>query len=94
MLHGTLGSSGTRVAAAGARIVSAAPAIAHAAPLIGALCEPWQTIPLGARVIVAADAFDTLGALDELRRSARFDPDVVTALAAVCETSTVPFVVA
>ena len=94
MLHGTLGSSSTEVASAGARIVAAAPAIAHAAPLIGALVEPWQTAPLGARVIAAADAFDTLGGLDALRSSARFDPDVVKALAAVCETNAVPFVVA
>ena len=69
MLHGTLGTSAAEVAAAGQRIVAAAPAIAHAAPLIGALVEPWETIPLGARVIAAADAFDTLGDLAELRRS-------------------------
>ena len=45
-------------------------------------------------MIAAADAFDTLGDLAELRRSPRFDPDVVTALAAVCDANSVPFVVA
>ena len=45
-------------------------------------------------MIAAADAFDTLGGLDALQGNARFDPQVVTALAAVCETNAVPFVVA
>ena len=100
MLHGTLGSSSREVAAAGERIVGAAPAIAHAAPLIGALHEPWQTIPLGARIIAVADAFDSLcaarphtDALTELQRSSQFDPDVVTAFAASCPV-TAPFIVA
>ena len=77
MLHGTLGVSDREVAAAGARVVASAPAIAHAAPLIGALHEPWQTIPVGARIIAVADAYDTVSAarghdaaLAEIRRPA------------------------
>ena len=100
MLQGTLGVSDREVAAAGARVVASAPAIAHAAPLIGALHEPWQTIPVGARIIAVADAYDTVSAarghdeaLAEVRRSPRFDPDVLVAFAAICRPSAAPFIV-
>jgi len=100
MLQGSLGVSDREVAAAGARVVASAPAIAHAAPLIGALHEPWQTIPVGARIIAVADAYDTVSAarghdaaLAEVRRSPRFDPDVLVAFAAICRPSAAPFIV-
>ena len=101
MLHGTLRVSPREVAAAGERVVGSAPAIAHAAPLIGAMHEPWETIPVGARIIAVADAFDALAAshghteaLAELGRSTQFDPAVVAAFVATGRTSPVPFVVA
>jgi HD-GYP domain-containing protein (c-di-GMP phosphodiesterase class II) len=101
MLQGTSGVSAREVAAAGARVVAAAPAIAHAAPLIDALHEPWQVAPLGARIVAVADAYDTVcaarghdAALTEVRRSPRFDPDVLVAFAAICGPSAVPFIVA
>jgi two-component system cell cycle response regulator len=98
------GASDRDIALAGERIIAAAPALAHAARVVGTLHEHWngsgypdrlvgEAIPLGARIVAVADAFDVLtaraaishaDALDELRRDAgtRFDPSVVEALAA------------
>jgi diguanylate cyclase (GGDEF)-like protein len=90
----------------GAHILAAAPAIARVAPLVRASHERWdgrgypdglagEAIPLGARVILACDAFDAMTsprpyhlprthdeALAELQRCAgtQLDPDVVRAL--------------
>jgi diguanylate cyclase (GGDEF)-like protein len=101
MLTGTLGVADREIAAAGARVVASAPAIAHAAPLIASLHEPWQAAPLGTRIVAVADAYDTVrvargheAALAEVRRSPRFDPDVLTAFAAVCRPNAAPFIVA
>ena len=96
-------------ACAGERIIAAAPALAHIARLVRHSHERWdgagypdglagEAIPLGARIIAVADAYETLTgpqpyrppvdpalALRELRRHAgtQFDPAVVAALAAV-----------
>jgi two-component system cell cycle response regulator len=101
-------SSGRDVALAGERIVAAAPALAPAAHILGTLHERWdgtgfpdglagEDIPLGARIVAVADAFDTLTAdrpaaecLSELQRGAgtQFDPAIVAAFTATA----VPFV--
>jgi len=96
-------------AAAGARIVGHAGPLASLEPLIRHHHEWWsgdgypdglagQAIPLGARIVAVADAFDTMttdrpyrgrrgqgDALAELRRCAgrQFDPAAVAALAGV-----------
>jgi diguanylate cyclase (GGDEF)-like protein len=95
----------------GERILSSAPALAVPATIVRCTHERFDgagypdglvgdTIPLGARIIAAADAFtamvsdrpyatvrDTAGAVAELRRhaGAQFDPIVVEAVAAVVE---------
>jgi two-component system cell cycle response regulator len=92
----------------GERIVAAAPALTRVAMLVRASHERWdgagypdglagEDIPLGARIVAVADAFDAMtsprpysvarsesAALDELRRCAgtQFDPAVVDAFAA------------
>jgi HD-GYP domain-containing protein (c-di-GMP phosphodiesterase class II) len=89
----------------GERIISAAPALLRVAMLVRHSHERWDgggypdglagaEIPLGARIVAVADAFDAMtsprpyslprtpeAALDELRRCAgsQFDPDVVEA---------------
>jgi two-component system cell cycle response regulator len=91
----------------GERIIAAAPALAHVARLVRNSQERWdgagypdglvgEAIPLGARIVAVADAFETMTtpqpyrtaasdglALAELRRCAgsQFDPAVVKALA-------------
>ena len=93
----------------GERIVAAAPALVPVARLVRACHERWdgtgypdklaeQEIPVGARVVSVADAFDAMtserpysaavtpaSALEELRRNAgtQFDPVVVEAFCAV-----------
>jgi two-component system cell cycle response regulator len=92
----------------GERIVGAAPALTRVAALVRSSHERWdgtgypdglagEDIPLGARIVAAADAFDAMtsprpysearspeAALDELRRCAgrQFDPAVVDAFVA------------
>ena len=92
----------------GERIISAAPALAPVAEIVRASHERWdgdgypdrlarQAIPLGARIVAVADAFDAMtslrpygsprppaAALAELRRCAgsQFDPVVVEAFCA------------
>jgi diguanylate cyclase (GGDEF)-like protein len=92
----------------GERIVAAAPALGRVARLVRSSHERWdgagypdglaaEEIPLGARIVAVADAFDAMTsrrpyslprapevALEELRRCAgtQFDPDVVDAFAA------------
>jgi HD-GYP domain-containing protein (c-di-GMP phosphodiesterase class II) len=89
----------------GERIIAAAPALTHVAALVRSSHERWdgtgypdglaaERIPLGARVVAVADAFDAMlsprpysdagtpeAALAELRRCAgtQFDPAVVAA---------------
>jgi two-component system cell cycle response regulator len=109
MLPAESGASHREIALAGERIISAAPALAHAARLVGALHEHWDgtghpdglagdAIPLGARIVAVADAYDDLTAsralthvqaLEELRRGAgnRFDPTVVEALTDATRTT-------
>jgi diguanylate cyclase (GGDEF)-like protein len=91
----------------GERIVGAAPALGRIAMLVRSSHERWdgdgypdglagEDIPLGARIVAVADAFDAMtsqrpyslprppeAALEELRRCAgtQFDPDVVEAFA-------------
>ena len=59
------------IALAGERIIAAAPALAHAARVVGTLHEHWdgsgypdglagEAIPLGARIVAVADAYDAL----------------------------------
>jgi diguanylate cyclase (GGDEF)-like protein len=93
----------------GERIVLAAPALAHVAKLVRATHERWDgagypdglaadAVPLGARVVAVADAYDAMTserpyaasrtaheALEELRHCAgsQFDPAVVEAFRAV-----------
>jgi diguanylate cyclase (GGDEF)-like protein len=95
---------------AGERIIAAAPALAPVARLVRSSHERWDgagypdglagpAIPLGARIVAVADAFDAMTsdrpyraaipharALTELRRCAgtQFDPAVVEAFIAVC----------
>ncbi|HET6548447.1 MAG TPA: GGDEF domain-containing protein [Solirubrobacter sp.] len=71
---GTLAEGGAR---AGARIVGAAPSLAATARLIGAINEPWESIPLGARIVAAA-AFTA--AHPGAGLDSRFDPAVAAAL--------------
>jgi two-component system cell cycle response regulator len=92
----------------GERILGAAPALARVAPLVRSTHERWDglgypdglagtDIPLGARIVAVADAYDAMVserpyaaarshacALYELRRCAgsQFDPDVVEAYCA------------
>ncbi len=91
----------------GERIIAAAPALTRVAALVRASHERWDgagypdglsgpDIPLGARIVAVADAFDAMtsprpysepctpeAALEELRRCAgtQFDPGVVAAFA-------------
>jgi two-component system cell cycle response regulator len=100
---------------AGERILSAAPALTQVARLVRASHERWDgagypdllvgdAIPLGARIVAVADAFDAMtsdrpyrtalpdsDALAELRRCAgtQFDPAVVDAFCAACARSAV-----
>jgi diguanylate cyclase (GGDEF)-like protein len=93
----------------GERILSAAPALSAVAPMVRATHERWDgtgypdrlrgpAIPLGARIVFVADAFDAMtrdrphragksidDAMDELRLAAgaQFDPRVVGALEAI-----------
>jgi len=93
----------------GERIVRRAPALERVARLVGASHERWDgsgypmglsgtDIPLGARIVAACDAYDSMvsiqpyresrsadDALAELQRCAgtQFDPDVVDALVAL-----------
>lgn len=102
--------------ATGAGIVEKGPALRPLAPMIRAHHERWdgagypdalsgQAIPLGARIIAAADAYvamtsgrpyrparDGTPALDELRRHAgtQLDPAVVTALERTLATGSSP----
>jgi len=102
--------------ATGAGIVEKAPALRPLAPMIRAHHERWdgagypdalsgQAIPLGARIIAAADAYvamtsgrpyrparDGTSALDELRRHAgtQLDPAVVAALERTLATGSSP----
>jgi len=97
----------------GERILAAAPALSHEAALVRSSHERWdgagypdglsgEGIPLGSRIIFAADAFDTLTsarpygaavssdeALAELHRCAnsQFDPAVVDAVEAAVRVS-------
>jgi diguanylate cyclase (GGDEF)-like protein len=102
------GASSREIAVAGERIIAAAPALAHAARVVGTLHEHWDgtaypeglagdDIPLGARIVAVADAYDAVissgavthaQALEELRREAgtRFDPAVIEALADATRT--------
>jgi diguanylate cyclase (GGDEF)-like protein len=103
---------------AGERIISAAPALTPVARLVRSSHERWDgagypdrlagdSIPLGARIIAVADAFDAMTsgrpyraatthqeALAELQRCAgtQFDPAVVAAFVATASTAAVPFV--
>jgi diguanylate cyclase (GGDEF)-like protein len=98
-------------AGVGERIIAAAPALGHLALLVRHCHERWdgagypdglsgEEIPLGARIIAVADAYETLTtvqpyraaadpavAVRELRRNAgrQFDPAVVAALVAVLD---------
>jgi diguanylate cyclase (GGDEF)-like protein len=102
----------------GERIISAAPALTVVARLVRSSHERWdgtgypdalagESIPLGARTIAVADAFDAMTsdrpyraaiahaeALHELERCAgtQFDPRVVEAFVATVRARTVPFV--
>jgi two-component system cell cycle response regulator len=95
----------------GERILSACPALSDAGPLVRASHERWdgrgypdglagRDIPLGARILAVADAFDAIvtercyspsqtvaEALDELRRCAgtQFDPAVVREFVALVD---------
>ena len=97
----------------GQRILAAAPALSRVAELVRSSHERWdgegypdglagEAIPLASRIILAADAFDTMtsarpyqaavsaaAALAELHRCAgsQFDPAVITALDAAVRTS-------
>jgi diguanylate cyclase (GGDEF)-like protein len=103
---------------AGERIISAAPALGPVARLVRSSHERWDgtgypdglagdAIPLGARIIAVADAFDAMtsrrpyraaishiDALAELERCAgtQFDPAVVAAFVATASSAAVPFV--
>lgn len=92
--------------AIGERIINAAPDLAYVAPLVRSSHEHYdgtgypdglagRAIPVGARIIAACDAFDSLttdtphkpailppAALKEIQRDTgtRFDPEVITAL--------------
>jgi HD-GYP domain-containing protein (c-di-GMP phosphodiesterase class II) len=94
---------------AGERILASAPALSNVASLVRSSHERWdgggypdalggEAIPLGARIVAVADAFDAMTsdrpyraavshaeALAELRRCAgtQFDPAVVDAFCAV-----------
>jgi len=100
----------------GERIVSAAPALSRVATLVRASHERWdgagypdglagEAIPLGARIVAVADAFDAMTAarpystprtpheaLEELRRcaGAQFDPAVVVAFCEAWANARVP----
>jgi len=97
-------------------IVSAAPALSRVATLVRASHERWdgagypdglagEAIPLGARIVAVADAFDAMTAarpystprtpheaLEELRRcaGAQFDPAVVVAFCEAWANARVP----
>jgi two-component system, cell cycle response regulator len=101
---------------AGERILSAAPALTQVARLVRSSHERWdgtgypdalagEAIPLGARIVAVADAFDAMTsdrpyrraiphaeALAELRRCAgsQFDAAVVEAFCAVCAQQSAP----
>jgi diguanylate cyclase (GGDEF)-like protein len=103
---------------AGERIISAAPALTAVARLVRSSHERWdgagypdglagESIPLGARIVAVADAFDAMTsgrpyraaishaeALAELERCAgtQFDPTVVAAFVATASVTAVPFV--
>ncbi len=103
---------------AGERIISAAPALTPVARLVRSSHERWdgagypdqlagESIPLGARIVAVADAFDAMTsgrpyraaitheeALAELQRCAgtQFDPTVVAAFTATASSAAVPFV--
>jgi diguanylate cyclase (GGDEF)-like protein len=103
---------------AGERIISAAPALTPVARLVRSSHERWdgagypdqlaeESIPLGARIVAVADAFDAMTsgrpyraaitheeALAELHRCAgtQFDPTVVAAFTATASAGAVPFV--
>ena len=100
----------------GERIILAAPALARVAALVRASHERWdgagypdalagEAIPLGARIVAVADAFDAMtaarpyheprepeAALEELRACAgtQFDPAVVEAFTAAWRAVGVP----
>jgi diguanylate cyclase (GGDEF)-like protein/putative nucleotidyltransferase with HDIG domain len=100
----------------GERIVAAAPALSRVATLVRASHERWdgagypdglagEDIPLGARIVAVADAFDAMtaqrpygtprtadDALDELRRCSgtQFDPAVVAAFCVAWERRALP----
>jgi two-component system cell cycle response regulator len=102
----------------GERIISAAPALTAVARLVRSSHERFdgagypdglagESIPLGARIVAVADAFDAMTsdrpyraaithaeALDELQRCAgtQFDPQVVDAFIATARSKSVPFV--
>jgi len=104
--------------AGGERIISAAPALTAVARLVRSSHERWdgagypdglagESIPLGARIVAVADAFDAMTsgrpyraaishaeALAELERCAgtQFDPTVVAAFVATASVTAVPFV--
>jgi HD-GYP domain-containing protein (c-di-GMP phosphodiesterase class II) len=103
---------------AGERIIAAAPALTAVSRLVRSTHERWdgagypdglagEAIPLGARIVAVADAFDAMtserpyraalshaDALTELGRCAgtQFDPAVVAAFAATASAAAVPFV--
>jgi diguanylate cyclase (GGDEF)-like protein len=103
---------------AGERIIAAAPALTAVARLVRSSHERWdgtgypdglagEAIPLGARIVAVADAFDAMTsgrpyraaisheqALAELHRCAgtQFDPTVVAAFTATASAAAVPFV--
>jgi two-component system cell cycle response regulator len=102
----------------GERIIAAAPALTAVSRLVRSSHERWDgagypdglagdTIPLGARIVAVADAFDAMtsgrpyraaisheDALAELQRCAgtQFDPTVVAAFVASASAKPVPFV--
>src|SRR4051794_25968283 len=103
---------------AGERIIAAAPALAPVARLVRSSHERWDgagypdglaadAIPLGARIVAVADAFDAMtsgrpyraaishqDALAELQRCAgtQFDPAVVAGFVATASAKPVPFI--
>ncbi len=100
-------SSSAEIAAAGERIIAAAPALAHAARIVGTIHERWdgtglpnglagEAIPLAARIVAVADAYETLTtaaifhaqAIEEIQSASgtRFDPVVVEAFTATTRT--------